>query len=216
MIGIVVGAVVFLVALGGIIMALSHRDDASTISSTRGTPSAQPPGHRPSSDPSTNPSGESSPSSGGSSGKSVSVGNCAVTPASGWKVVKHEKSSNVVLANSHGDHFNVQCPKFGSDTKPSQVLREWLDQLAEDFNDTQKKSPESVNIGDDTLKAATAQMKATSSGSQGSETVWFTSAAMVRDNGQGGLATLEYDSSSDTDQLQQDWSAMVSSLARSV
>ena len=211
LIGIVVAAVVALVAIGGIIIGLTsgNRD----VPTTTITPSPQtPPPDDPSALPSpSTPSGGSTPGGGGGGGR-VDVGNgVSLTPAAGWDV---KKSTSSLAQLTDGKNVYVgQTTEVDAASNPGQICTAWHKQLAEGEGGGKFSAPENTDVGADELKAATCSAQITASSGQGSTELLLVSVVSVRStDGVAVVGTMAFTAASDQDALQKDFSAMSGSM----
>ena len=220
-IGIVVAALVALVAIGGIAMALGGGgdDDVPDTTITPSQPTAPPsdePTPDPSATPSTEPSAGSSPSSSPSQpgGAAISLGNgVSLTPASGWSVKK--KTTNVAQLSDGDNIFLGQAVKVDKGTNPGQLCTAWHKQVAEEASGGKFADPKSLDLGSDKLKGASCSAQVTVSSGQGSSTVLLVSVVSVRQSdGVTVVGTVYFTSSSEEDQLNKDFGSMVNSMLR--
>ena len=217
LIGIVVAAVVALVAIGGIVIGLGS--GSKDVPDTTITPGPQtPPPDEPSADPSSDPSSSSSPSSsatpggGGGSGQGVDVGHgVTLVPASGWDV---RKQSDDLAQLTDGDNvFIGQTTELDASSNPGQVCTAWHKQLAESEGGGKFATPKTADVGSDKLKAATCSAQVTVSGGQGSSALLLVTVVSVRESdGVTVLGTVAFTSASDQTQLGQDFTSMANSM----
>jgi hypothetical protein len=223
-IGIVVAALVALVAIGGIAIALSSGGDDTVPDTTitPGQPTAPPtdqPTTEPSSSPSSKPSASSQPASpaatpGQSGGSAISLGNgISVTPASGWSVRK--KTSNVAQLSDGDSLFLGQTVKIDKGTNPGQLCTAWHKQIAEGTSGGKFADPKTLDLGSRKLKGASCAAEVTVSSGQGSSKVLLVTVTSVRQSdGVTVLGTVYFTSAADEAQLNKDFSSMVNSMLR--
>jgi hypothetical protein len=219
-IGIVVAAVVALVAIGGIVIGLTS--GSKDVPDTTITPEAQtPPPDEPSSDPSSSPSEPSSdPSSsstpggggGGSSAGRLDLGHgVTLVPADGWDV---RKQTDSLAQLSDGSNVYIgQTAELGGSDNPGQVCTAWHKQLAEGQGGGKFAAPKTADVGTDKLSAATCSAQVTASSGQGSSELLLVSVVSVRkSDGVTVVGTVAFTASSDQTQLQKDFTSMSNSM----
>jgi len=228
--GIVAGSIAFLVIVGVIIGIVSNNNGSAgptaPITPDSGTPTAhapQPQPGQPSDEPSDEPtksqptSGSTTSGGGGTTSGPISFGGCSLTPAAGWTKHSVKASKGVAsVTNSDGDIFQAQCLQQDAGTDPKDVLSKWFDQIAEDCTDSDKQPAETIDTGSTSLTAAQAQMTCSVSDSQGSYDEGIASAVAVRKDGMTAVTTIIYTSSSDTNQISQDYSDMTLTVWKSL
>lgn len=233
-IGIVAAALVALLAVGGVFMLLGNRGGkevtgptpvpqsqqptpgstdqptpGSTDQPTPGSTDQPTPGStgQPTDDPTTGSTDE--PSSGGDS-ESVGKG-ISVTVPDGWEV-QSSKDGVVVLTNG-SDLFQAEAFNADGSTDPKQLIKDFHASLAKKASSSKVvTAPKSQDVDPDLNVAIGTTLLTTSSG-QGTSEVYVTTAASIRkQDGLGIAGTMYYTSSSDTDQLDKDFSTMVGSM----
>ena len=214
LIGIVVAAVVALVAIGGIIIGLTSGNrevPASTITPSPQTPPPDEPGSSPSPSPST-PSGGSTPGAGGGGGTVVEIGHgVSLVPADGWEV-KKATASLAQLTDSKNVYIG-QTTVVEADSNPGQICTAWHKQLAEGEGGGKFSAPKNADVGADKLKAATCSAQITASSGQGSTELLLVSVVSVRStDGVAVVGTVAFTAASDQDALQKDFSSMSNSM----
>jgi hypothetical protein len=217
-IGIVVGAVVLLAAIGGIIMVL-NRDAGDqpppvSITPTEPVPPTDQPTDQPTTQPTPGPTtDEPQPTpTQGPSGDAVDLGKgISLTPAPGWEV---QKTGNGVAQLSNGQSvFLGQVIQAEPATNPGQLCDAWHRKVAEGTSNGKFAEPKSVDLGSQKLKGATCQAQVTVSNGQGSATVVLVSVVSVRtSDGVTVIGSASFSEGADTDQLSKDFSAMVNSM----
>ena len=213
LIGIVVAAVVALVAIGGIIIGLTSgsRDvPATTITPSPQTPPPDDPGSSPSPSPGT-PSGGSTPGGGGGGG-SVDIGHgVSVLPAAGWDV---KKSTSSLAQLTDGKNVYIgQSAVVDAGSNPGQICTAWHKQLAEGEGGGKFAAPKDTDVGADKLKAATCTAQITASSGQGSTELLLVSLVSVRStDGVAVVGTVAFTSAADEDALEKDFSSMTNSM----
>ncbi len=219
LIGIVVAAVVALVAIGGIVIGLSSGD--KDVPDTTITPGPQtPPPDEPSSEPSSSSSPSSEPSSssspgsggGGSGGKSLDLGHgVTLVAADGWDVRK-QTASLAQLRDSKNVYIG-QTVELATGSNPGQVCTAWHKQLAEGEGGGTFSEPKTADVGTDKLSAASCSAKVTVSGGQGSSALLLVSIVSVRESdGVTVVGTVAFPSSTDQEALQKDFTSMSASM----
>lgn len=229
--GLVGGALALLVLIGGIALVFGGDDgDQPTTTISPGVPTAPPddpstePSAEPSDPPSTEPSDEPgassspepdpTPSSGGgrSGGDAVDLGNdIALVPAQGWEVTKKAKG---LAQLSNGDElFLGQAVELEKDTNPGQLCTAWHEQVAEGGADAELADPKKLDLGSSELRGASCVAQVTVSGGQGSSDVLVCTVVSVRErDGVTVLGTVYFTAGSDTEKVDEDFSAMVGSM----
>ena len=222
--GIVVAAVVLLVAVGGIIMALSGGDDepVSTI-----TPAPQP---TPTGDPSTQPTTEPSPQptepsnapstnqpSGNPtqapSGDTVDLGNgVKLTPAPDWQV-RSEKGGAAQLVNGR-DIFVGIVAKLPADSNASQTCDAYHRDIGKEYTNSKFADPKKVDLGTKKLSGATCSAQVTVANGGNAIQVYIFSLVSIRTDGLAVVGSLYFTEDSDTASLDKDFTAMVNSMLK--
>ena len=213
-IGIVVTAVVALVAVGAVFIVL-HRPGTTTtgpdISETTSPPA--PPTPQPSSS-SPVPSGPSS-SSGGTtrpSNGSADPGNgLSFALPAGWSV---DDSTDSSVSISDGTNFiSVTTGTVDPKTDPKTVVNSYLTSLGKKLSQSKVTQATAEDVNSDDVTCASGRISGTVTSGQGSVQVYVNGFASVRTaDGLTFLAGVQYSDSSDTDQLGTDWSAVINSL----
>ncbi len=232
-VGIVIAAVVLLVAVGGIFIALAGggsgtpgapiTPDASqapsappSTASSPGSPGSGRPG---SSKPSASSTGSGGGGSGGGggggggqTGAEIDLGDgISLTPASGW-TVESQKSTLAVLTNGE-ELFVGQVVELDSDADPKQVVDNYHRQLAKNYTDVSYVDAKTTDLGTSKLKGASGSMSGTSSSSQGSVDVSLYTVGSVRTkDGVTVVGTIYLTTSSDTSAAGKDFGIMVNSM----
>ena len=214
LIGIVVAAVVALVAIGGIVIGLTSGNrevPATTITPSPQTPPPDEPSASPSPSPST-PSGGSTPGGGGAGGTAVEIGHgVSLVPADGWKV-KKATASLAQLTDSKNVYIG-QTTVVDADSNPGQICTAWHKQLAEGEGGGKFSAPKNADVDADELKAATCSAQVTASSGQGSTELLLVSVVSVRStDGVAVVGTVAFTEASDQDALQKDFSSMSNSM----
>jgi hypothetical protein len=219
LIGIVVAAVVLLVAIGGIILVLTGGKPAQpTVTVTPGQPSPPPPGP---SDTPTDPGGgttgpaEPTPTDSAppSNGEAIDLGNgVSLTPADGWKVAK--TGTNIAQLTDGKDLFIGQAPKLQAGTNPGQLCTAWHKQLGQGAASGKYGDPKDVGLGTTKLKGASCAAQLTVSSGQGSSTLGVFSIVSVRTDGLTVVGTTMFPLNENADQLNKDFLAMVNSMLK--
>ena len=215
LIGIVVAAVVALVAIGGIVIGLTSGDKDvpdTTITPGPQTPPPDEPSSDPSSSPSSEPSGGSTPGGGGSNGAGLDLGHdITLKPASGWDVKK--QTADLAQLSDGKNVFIGQTATLDGSSNPGQVCTAWHKQLAESQGGGKFSEPKAADVGTDKLDAATCSAQVTASSGQGSSTLLLVTVVSVRSSdGVTVLGTVAFTSASDQDQLQKDFTSMSNSM----
>jgi pyruvate/2-oxoglutarate dehydrogenase complex dihydrolipoamide acyltransferase (E2) component len=226
----VVAALVLLVAVGGIIMALTGGDDEQPVSTI--TPSAQP---NPTSEPTTEPtkeptqapskptnapSGSSKPSTKPSSkptqapsGDTINLGNgVKLTPADGWQV-KSQQTGAAQLSNGH-DIFVGIVAKLPKGSNPGQTCDAYHRDLAKSYSNPKFDDPKSVDLGTKKLSGATCVARMTIANGGNAVQVYVVSLVSVRTDGLTVVGSVYFTEDSDTKQLDADYSEMVNSMLK--
>jgi hypothetical protein len=211
-----VAAVVLLVAVGGIIMALSGGGDdpVSTI-----TPSAPT---TPTADPTTEPTPQpTEPSSAPPSdqptqapaGKAIDLGNgVKLTPAAGWQVRSEQKGA-AQLANGR-DIFVGIVAKLPADSNAGQTCDAYHRDIAKEYTDGKFADPKKADLGTKKLSGATCQAQVTVANGGNAIKVTIFSLVSIRTDGLTVVGTVYFTGDSDAKQLDQDYSAMVNSMLK--
>lgn len=218
-IGIVIAAVIALVAIGGIAIGLSsgHQD----VPDTTITPGPQtPPPDEPSSDPSASSSPSSEPSGGstpggGGSGSPIDIGHdVTLVPADGWDVRK--QTTSLAQLTDGKNVYIGQTAALDAGTNPGQVCTAWHKQLAGGEGGGKFTAPKTADVGSSKLKAATCSAQVTASSGQGSSSLLLVTVVSVRtSDGVTVLGTVAFTAAAaEDDQLQKDFSAMSSSMLK--
>jgi hypothetical protein len=224
-IGIVVAGVVLLVAVGGILMALSGGGDepVSTITpSAPTTPTAEPttqPTTEPTTEPTTKPSGGPSTTAPtdkptqAPGGGAIDLGNgVKLTPAAGWQVRSEQKGA-AQLANGR-DIFVGIVAKLPADSNAGQTCDAYHRDIAKEYTNGKFAEPKKVDLGTKKLSAATCQAQVTVANGGNAIKVTIFSLVSVRTDGLTVVGTLYFTEDSDTKQLDKDYSAMVNSMLK--
>ena len=205
-IGIVVAAVVALVAIGGIVIGLSSGHKA--VPATTITPGPQtPPPDEPTPDPSSSaspgsgesPGGGSTPGGGGSGGGSaIDLGHdVTLVPADGWDV---KKQTGSLAQLSDGKNVYIgQTAALQPGTNPGQVCTAWLSASCLCQAGGKFTEPKTADVGTSKLKAATCSAQVTVSNGQGTADIFARFAPengallAVRDDPAHAAAMAEHD-----------------------
>lgn len=232
-IGIVVAAVVLLVAVGGIVMALGSRGGDEPVSTITPTPLPIPSGDPtvpPSTDPTRTPAPQPSettepPSSAPPSKKptkkpttppsadSIDLGNgVKLTPAPDWQV-RSKKKSAVQLANGR-DIFLGIVAKDEPGSNPGQTCDGYHREVAKQYTNGKFSDPKKVDLGTSKLSGATctAQVRLTNGGD--ALEVYIYSLVSVRADGLTVVGSLYFTEDSDVKDLNKDFSSMLNSMLR--
>jgi hypothetical protein len=232
--GIVAGALVLLVALGGIVMALTRGGDSDQPSSTITPGQAAPPTDQPSSDPSSEPTSPPStaptdppettaPSSEPpstkptkepqQSGSSVSLGKgISVTPAPGWKA--GQKGDGSAQFSNGTDLFVGLVGDLEPGSNPTQFCDAYHKRLAEKATNGKFNDPESLDLKSSKLKGASCLAQVTVSSGQGSSDLMLYSVVSIRKDGVTVVGTLYFTKATDTKELGQEFVSMVNSMLK--
>ena len=213
LIGIVVAAVVALVAIGGIVIGLTSgtRDvPETTITPGPQTPPPDEPSSSPSPEPSASPGG--STSGGGGNGAGLDLGHdITLVPASGWDVSK--QTADLAQLSDGKNVYVGQTAELDAGSNPGQVCTAWHKQLAEDEGGGKFDTPKTADVGADKLKAATCSAQVTASSGQGSSELLLVSVVSVRStDGVTVVGTVAFTAASDQDALQKDFTSMTNSM----
>ncbi len=222
-IGIVVAAVVLLVAIGGIVMVLNkgggNDPGPVSISPSQPVPPTDQPTDEPTDEPTDNPTTEE-PTPGPTetseppSGDAIDLGNgITLTPADGWSVKKTGKG--VAQLSDGKSNFLGQAIKAPASTNAGQLCTAWHKNVTEGTSGGKYAEPKDVNLGTSKLKAATCQAQTTVTSGQGSATIFLFSLVSVRQSdGVTVIGTAYFTQSANADQLNKDFSAMVNSMLK--
>lgn len=214
-IGIVVTAVVALVAVGAVFIVL-HRPDTTTngpdITETTSPPAPPTPKPTPST---SSPSGPSSSSGGGttrpSNGDADPGNGLSFTLPAGWSV---DNSGDDSVSISDGTNFiSVSTGTVDPKTDPKTVVNRYLTGLGKKLSQSKITQATDADVSSDDVTCAAGKMTGTVTSGQGSVQIYINGFASVRTaDGLTFLAVVQYSDSSDTDQLGKDWSAVLNSL----
>jgi hypothetical protein len=216
-IGIVVAAVVALVAIGGIAIGLSSgRSDVPATTITPGPPTPPPdePSSDPSPSPSAKPSGGATPGA-GSSGTPLDLGHdVTLVPADDWDVKK--QTASLAQLSDDKNVYIGQTATVDAGSNPGQVCTAWHKQLAAGEGGGKFSTPKTTDTGSDKLTAAICSAEVTASSGQGSSDLLLVTVVSVRSSdGVAVLGTAAFTSASDADQLEKDFTSMTNSMLRS-
>lgn len=228
---IVLSAVVALVAVGGILMALTGGGGTEPrVAVTPGQPSAPPSGppDEPSGGPTTDPSPSRTPSAGPSpaggpsptrpttapAGNAVEVGlGISLTPAGGWSVKKTGKGA--AQLSDGNSIFLGQAIEVAAGTNPGQLCTAWHKQVAEGGANGKFTDAKALGLGSK-AKGATCQAELTLSSGQGTTTIDLFSLVSVRQSdGVTVIGTTYFKPGAYDDQLSKDFAAMTGSMVQS-
>lgn len=229
-IGIVVAAVVLLVAVGGIVMALGSRggdDPVSTITPTplpvpsgdptpgpTETPEPQP--SQPTDPPTTAPPTTAPPTKKPTtppSADSIDLGNgVRLTPADDWQL-KSKKKNAVQLANGR-DIFIAVAAKDEPGNNPTQTCDGYHREVAKQYTDAKFSDPKKVDLGTSKLKGATCAAQVTLANGGDSLKVYIFSLVSVRTDGLTVVGSLYFTEDSDVSAINKDFNSMVNSMLR--
>jgi len=226
-IGIVVAAVVLLMAIGGIIIALNRGggDDPGPVSITPSQPApptdqpTEQPTDRPTEQPTDNPTSEE-PTPGPTetseppSGNAIDLGNgISLTPADGWSVKKTGKG--VAQLSDGKNIFLGQSIKVEPSTNAGQLCTSWHKSITEGTSGGKFQEPKDVNLGTSKLKAATCLGQTTVSSGQGSATIFLFSLVSVRaSDGVTVIGTVYFTQAANAEQLNKDFATMINSMLK--
>jgi hypothetical protein len=218
-IGIVAAAVVLLAAVGGIILVLNQGDDAQPASTI--TPS--PPTAEPTTEPPTSPRPTDQPTASQPSaseptepsepptGNAIELGNgISLTPADGYEV-QNTGSGFARLTNGE-ELFLGQVIEVEPNTNPGQLCDGWHRQIAADQADGEFADPKTADLDSPKLKGASCVGRFTASNGSGSQEIFVFSLVSVGTNGVTVLGTEYFLEGADRDQLNRDFTAMMSSM----
>lgn len=232
--GIVAGALVLLVALGGIVMALTRGGGSDQPSSSITPGQAAPPTDQPSSDSSSDPTSPPSPAptdppetTAPSSeppstkptkepqqgGSSVSLGKgISVTPAPGWKA--DQKGDGSAQFSNGTSLFVGLVGDVEPGSNPTQFCDAYHRRLAEKATDGKFNDPESLDLKSSKLKGASCLAQVTVSSGQGSSDLMIYSVVSIRKDGVTVVGTLYFTKATDTKELGQEFVSMVNSMLK--
>jgi hypothetical protein len=213
-VGIVLAAVVALVAIGGIVIGLSGGTKdvpATTITPSPQAPPSDEPSPDPSSSPSPEPSGGATPGGSGT-GSAVDIGHdVSIVPADGWEV-KKETGSLAQLSDGKNVYVG-QTTELDAGSNPGQVCTAWHKQLADGEGGGKFAAPKTADVGSENLRAATCSAQVTASSGQGSTDLLLVSVVSVRtSDGVTVVGTVAFTKGADQDRLQDDFTSMTSSM----
>lgn len=214
-IGIVVTAVVALVAVGAVFIVL-HRPDTTTngpdITETTSPPAPPTPKPTPST---SSPSGPSRSSGGGttrpSNGDADPGNGLSFSLPAGWSV---DNSGDDSVSISDGTNFiSVSTGTVDPKTDPKTVVNRYLTGLGKKLSQAKITQATDADVDSDDVTCAGGKMTGTVTSGQGSVQIYINGFASVRTaDGLTFLAVVQYSDGSDTDQLGKDWSAVLNSL----
>lgn len=220
-IGIVVAAVVLLVAIGGIVMVLNRGGDQPTTTITPSAPAD--PTEEPAPDPSPSEEGpadgpeepkETEPSEPSSDAIDMGDG-FSLTPAKGWKETDTKVNEGMAQVSNGTDGFTAQQTVLDGPASAAEVLENFHNQIAEGGSKAQIGEPEEVDLGGNGVEGAIATSAVVMSGSQGSYVMIFMTLVAVRESdNQIALGTIYLTEDSDTDQLNSDFNDMMNSVLK--
>ena len=213
--GIVVAAVVALVAIGGIVIGLSSGSSDvpdTTITPGPQTPPPDDPSPDPSSSPSPDPSGEPTPGGSGGGGSALDLGrDVTLVPADGWDVKK--QTADLAQLSDGKNVYIGQTAALDAGSNPGQICTAWHKQLADGEGGGKFTAPKTADVGTDKLKAATCSAQITASSGQGSSELLLVSVVSVRSaDGVTVVGTVAFTSASDEDQLQKVFTSITKSM----
>lgn len=217
-IAIVAAAIVLLAAVGGIIMVLNRggtdQPDVS-IAPSQPAPPTEEPTPQPSGEPTPEPKPTPTESSQSQTGGSIELGNgVELVPAAGWEVKKTGK--NVAQLSNGKSVFLGQSLQISPSTNPGQLCDAWHRDVAEGTSNGKFQDAKDADVGTTRLKAATCVAQVTVSGGQGTTKLYLFSLVSVRQSdGVTVIGTAYFTPSTDTDQLNKDFTAMINSMLKS-
>lgn len=134
-------------------------------------------------------------------------------PAQGWEVTKKTKG---LAQLSNGDElFLGQALELEEGTNPGQLCTAWHKQVAEGGADAKLADPKKVDLGSSELGGASCLAQVTVSGGQGTSDVLVYTVVSVRESdGVTVLGTVYFTAGSDTEQVDEDFSSMVTSMLK--
>lgn len=228
-IGIVVAGLVLLVAVGGIILALTGKgSDQPTVTVTPNTqapdpnptteepdpnqtseaPDPDPTSTEPKPDPTTTKADPDPPSA-----DAVDLGNgVSLTPAFGWEV--REKNKGIAQLSNGTEVYLGQAAKLEAGTNPGQLCTAWHKQIAEQFSSPKYSEPESIDLGSKKLKGANCSAQVTASTGQGTTEIMLFSVVSVRTDGLGVVGTAYFTKATDVETLNKDFTTMTNSMLK--
>ncbi len=212
-IGIVIAAVLALVAVGAVVLVLTHRGGGQQpppVPNPTATQPSQPTGPSPTGKP-TAPKTSQPPT-----GAQQSAGNgLSFTIPSGWKVSRNDGDS--VAITDGKDYLTVNTARLSAGADPASTLDSYHQSLSKGLSNTDVEPAKATDCDLSGGKCATGFASGTASSGQGSVVLDFTSFIAVRSDGLAFVATAQYpDEGTDTDQLSDDYSAVISSLEKSL
>ena len=238
-IGIVVAAVVLLVAVGGILMALGGRGGDEPVSTITPTPLPIPtddPTTRPTTQPTQTPAPHPSQTTAPpatvpptkkppvtqpptkkptppSSGNAIDLGNgVKLTPAADWQV-RSKKKNAVQLANGQ-DIFLGIVAKDQPGSNPAQTCDSYHREVAKDYTNGKFAEAKKVDLGTTKLRGATCSAQVTVANGGDALNVYIYSLVSARTDGLTVVGSLYFTKDSDVDELNKDFSSMVNSMLR--
>jgi len=216
-----------LVAVGGIIMALTGGDDepVSTI-----TPSAPPTPTEPTTEPTSEPSQptqeptepSSAPSTGSQptdqptqapSGDAIDLGNgVKLIPAANWQV-KSQKTGAAQLSNGR-DVFVGIVAKLPKGSNPGQTCDAYHRDIAKSYTNGKFAEPKAADLGTKKLSGATCVAQVTIANGGNAIEVYIVSLVSIRTDGLTVVGSMYFTEDSETEQLDKDYSSMVNSMLK--
>lgn len=215
-IGIVVAAVVLLVAVGGIFIALSRSSDEPTSTITPAPPTSEPTPTQPTSGPSGQSSEPGQPSTPPTqpTGEAIDLGNgITLKPAAGW-TVQDQEATVVSLTNRQGVFYGRQL-KLDKTTNAAQFCDAFNRAALKSASNAKFGDAEPTDVGSSKLSAADCGATYTETSGDKSVQVFVSSLVSVRkSDGLIVVGTLLFVKNTD-DQTKSDAGAMMSSMLTS-
>lgn len=231
-IGIVVAAVVLLVAVGGIVMALGSRGGDEPVTTITPSPIPIPsddPTAPPSTDPTQTPAPQQSPTTAPPSippskkptkkpttppsADTIDLGHgVELTPADDWQV--RSKKKNAVQLNNGRDIFLGVVAQDEPGSSPGQTCDGYHREVAKQYTNGKFSDPKKVDLGTSKLKGATCAAQVTLTNGGDALTVYIYSLVSIRTDGLTVVGSLYFTEDSDMKRLNKDFGAMVNSMLR--
>lgn len=222
-IGIVVAAVVLLVAVGGILMALGRGGDdqpVTTITPSTPTNPSPAPTTEATTEPTEEPTGSAPTSSRPTNeptqaptGKVIDLGSgVTLIPASDWHL-RSKQQSAAQLASGR-DIFLGIVAKLPADSNAAQTCDGYHRELAEEYTNGKFADPKKVDLGTKKLRGASCMAEVTLANGGNAVNVLVYSLVSVRTDGLTVVGSLYFTEDSDIEALNQDFAAMVNSMLR--
>lgn len=230
-IGIVVAAVVLLVAVGGILMALGGRGGEEPVTTITPTPIPMPtdgpttlpsgpptqtpapsqPTQQPSVPPATVPPTKAPPPTKPSSGDRIDLGSgVKLTVAPDWQL--RSKQKNAVQLAKGRDIFQGVVAKVPQGSNAAQTCDAYHRAMAEDYTNGTFSDAKKVDLGTKKLAGATCFAQVTIANGGDAMNVYVFSLVSIRNDGLTVVGSLYFTKVTDIKDLNKDFTAMVNSM----